>query len=180
MAVRVPPGVVSSPSRISIDEVTIDYPGTPYRAWAERHADLVAYWRLDEAAVTRAVDSQCRTRPGLCGRERPAVSGVSPGVCRRALRRRSRVGAHGRGRALRDVAGGSGVRVHHCGIRASAVSRRWRARRVDRGRGQQAIAHRRGRLHSLQDGHGNDDCAGRDNCRRYLASRRGRAPDRGP
>ena len=55
LAVRVPPGAALAPQ--DFDEVTIDYPGTPYRAWAERHADLVAYWRLDEAAVTHAVDS---------------------------------------------------------------------------------------------------------------------------
>ena len=55
LAVRVPPGVTLSPQ--DFDELTIDYPGRPYRAEAERHADLVAYWRLDEAAATHAEDS---------------------------------------------------------------------------------------------------------------------------
>ena len=62
---RVPPGAVLAPK--DFDEVTIDYPGTPYRAWAERHADLVAYWRLDEAAVTRAVDSAGNTHLDFAG-----------------------------------------------------------------------------------------------------------------
>ena len=49
----------ASPSnRKDFDEVTIDYPALPYRAWSERHANLVAYWRLDEAAVSLAVDSK--------------------------------------------------------------------------------------------------------------------------
>ena len=55
LSVRVPPGVTLAPK--DFDEVTIDYPALPYRAWAERHAALVAYWRLDEAAVLLAVDS---------------------------------------------------------------------------------------------------------------------------
>ena len=55
LSVRVPPGVTLTPQ--DFDELTIDYPALPYRAWAERHAALVAYWRLDEAAVTLAVDS---------------------------------------------------------------------------------------------------------------------------
>ena len=59
LAVRVPRGVTLAPK--DFDEVTIDYPGLPYRAWAERHAALVAYWRLDEAAVTLAVDSKGTT-----------------------------------------------------------------------------------------------------------------------
>ena len=65
MAVRVPPGSALAPQ--DFDEVTIDYPGLPYRAWAERHADLVAYWRLDEAAVTRAVDSAGNTHLDYAG-----------------------------------------------------------------------------------------------------------------
>ena len=59
LSVRVPPGVTLSPQ--DFDEVTIDYPALPYRAWSERHANLVAYWRLDEAAVTLAVDSKGAT-----------------------------------------------------------------------------------------------------------------------
>ena len=55
-AIRVPPGAVLVPE--DFDEFTIDFPGEPYRSWSERHADLVAYWRLDEAAVTTAADSQ--------------------------------------------------------------------------------------------------------------------------
>ena len=61
LAVRVPPGVALAIQ--DFDEVAIDYPGTPYRAWAERHADLVAYWRLDEAAVTHAIDSNANGTP---------------------------------------------------------------------------------------------------------------------
>ena len=38
------------------DELTIDYPARPYRAEAEQLAP-VAYWRLDERASTRAIDS---------------------------------------------------------------------------------------------------------------------------
>ena len=38
------------------DELTIDYPARPYRAEAEALAP-VAYWRLDERASTRAIDS---------------------------------------------------------------------------------------------------------------------------
>ena len=56
---RVPPGVTLAPQ--DFDELTIDYPALPYRAWAERHAALVAYWRLDEAAVTLAADSEGNT-----------------------------------------------------------------------------------------------------------------------
>ena len=59
LSVRVPPGVTLAPR--DFDEVTIDYPALPYRAWAERHANLIAYWRLDEAAVTLAVDSKGNT-----------------------------------------------------------------------------------------------------------------------
>ena len=59
LSVRVPPGVTLAPK--DFDEVTIDYPALPYRAWSERHANLVAYWRLDEAAVTLAVDSKGAT-----------------------------------------------------------------------------------------------------------------------
>ena len=65
LAVRVPPGVALAIQ--DFDEFTIDYPGLPYRAWAERHADLVAYWRLDEAAVTRAVDSAGNTHLDFAG-----------------------------------------------------------------------------------------------------------------
>lgn len=63
LAVRVPPGATNAPLALFVDfdEITIDYPTLPYRAWAERHADLVAYWRLDEAAVTLAVDSKGNT-----------------------------------------------------------------------------------------------------------------------
>ena len=70
LAVRVPPGSALAPQ--DFDEVTIDYPGTPYRAWAERHADLVAYWRLDEAAVTHAVDSS------PAGLRTPPVANATP------------------------------------------------------------------------------------------------------
>ena len=59
LSVRVPPGVTLTPK--DFDELTIDYPALPYRAWAERHANLVAYWRLDEAAVLLAVDSKGTT-----------------------------------------------------------------------------------------------------------------------
>ena len=59
LSVRVPPGVTLAPQ--DFDEVTIDYPALPYRAWAERHANLVAYWRLDEAASVLAVDSKGAT-----------------------------------------------------------------------------------------------------------------------
>ena len=59
LSVRVPPGVTLAPK--DFDEVTIDYPALPYRAWAERHANLVAYWRLDEAASVLAVDSKGAT-----------------------------------------------------------------------------------------------------------------------
>ena len=59
LSVRVPPGVTLSPQ--DFDELTIDYPALPYRAWAERHSNLVAYWRFDEAAVTLAVDSKGNT-----------------------------------------------------------------------------------------------------------------------
>ena len=59
VSVRVPPGVTLAPQ--DFDEITIDYPALPYRAWSERHASLVAYWRLDEAAVALAVDSKGAT-----------------------------------------------------------------------------------------------------------------------
>ena len=59
LSVRVPPGVTLAPK--DFDEVTIDYPALPYRAWSERHANLVAYWRLDEAASVLAVDSKGAT-----------------------------------------------------------------------------------------------------------------------
>ena len=59
ISVRVPPGVFLTP--MDFDEVTIDYPALPYRAWSERHSNLVAYWRMDEAAVTLAVDSKGNT-----------------------------------------------------------------------------------------------------------------------
>ena len=59
LSVRVPPGVTLAPK--DFDEVTIDYPALPYRAWAERHSNLVAYWRLDEAASVLAVDSKGAT-----------------------------------------------------------------------------------------------------------------------
>ena len=59
LSVRVPPGVTLTPK--DFDELTIDYPALPYRAWAERHANLVAYWRLDEAASVLAVDSKGAT-----------------------------------------------------------------------------------------------------------------------
>ena len=38
------------------DEITIDYPHRPYRAEAIRSGALVAYWPLDDAAVTTALD----------------------------------------------------------------------------------------------------------------------------
>ena len=56
---RVPPGATFAPE--DFDELTIDYPVLPYRAAAERDADLVAYWRLDEAPVTQAADSEGST-----------------------------------------------------------------------------------------------------------------------
>ena len=59
LSVRVPPGVTLAPK--DFDELTIDYPALPYRAWSERHANLVAYWRLDEAASVLAVDSKGAT-----------------------------------------------------------------------------------------------------------------------
>ena len=55
LAVRVPPGVTLAPQ--DFDEVTIDYPALPYRAYAEKLTSLVNYWRLDESAVLLAVDS---------------------------------------------------------------------------------------------------------------------------
>ena len=59
VSVRVPPGVTLAPK--DFDEMTIDYPALPYRAWSERNSNLVAYWRLDEAAVALAVDSKGAT-----------------------------------------------------------------------------------------------------------------------
>ena len=59
LSVRVPPGATFSPE--DFDELTIDYPVLPYRAAAERDAGLVAYWRLDEAPVTQAADSEGAT-----------------------------------------------------------------------------------------------------------------------
>ena len=70
LAVRVPPGAVLDIE--DFDEITADYPDLPYRAWAERHADLVAYWRLDEAAVTHAVDSS------PAGLRTPPVANATP------------------------------------------------------------------------------------------------------
>ena len=61
MSVRVPAGATFAPA--DLDEITIDYPARPYRAEAESHANLVAYWRLDEAAVTTAVDSNANGTP---------------------------------------------------------------------------------------------------------------------
>ena len=75
LSVRVPPGVTLAPR--DFDEVTIDYPALPYRAWAERHAALVAYWRLDEAAVALAVDSEGNT---------PLTYGGAAGLRYRAYR----------------------------------------------------------------------------------------------
>ena len=54
-----PKGVTLAPK--DFDEFTIDYPALPYRAWAERHSALIAYWRLDEAASVLAVDSKGTT-----------------------------------------------------------------------------------------------------------------------
>ena len=62
-------GVTLAPK--DFDELTIDYPALPYRAWAERHANLIAYWRLDEAASVLAVDSKGNT-PLTYGRLRPS------------------------------------------------------------------------------------------------------------
>ena len=65
MAVRVPPGSGFAP--VDFDEVTIDYPAQVYRAWSEEHANLIAYWRFDEAAVTQAADSEGNTPLDFAG-----------------------------------------------------------------------------------------------------------------
>ena len=75
LSVRVPPGVTLAPK--DFDELTIDYPALPYRAWAERHANLIAYWRLDEAAAALAVDSKGAT---------PLTYGGAPDLQYRAFR----------------------------------------------------------------------------------------------
>ena len=74
LSVRVPPGVPLAP--MDFDELTIDYPALPYRAWAERHANLVAYWRLDEAAVLLALDSTGQYSADLRRRERAPVQSL--------------------------------------------------------------------------------------------------------
>ena len=76
LSVRVPPGATFAPE--DFDELTIDYPVLPYRSWAERHADLVAYWRLDEAPVISANDSN--------GNATPLTFGGGNGLQYRALR----------------------------------------------------------------------------------------------
>ena len=76
LSVRVPPGATFAPE--DFDELTIDYPVLPYRSWAERHADLVAYWRLDEAPVISAIDSN--------GNATPLTFGGGNGLQYRALR----------------------------------------------------------------------------------------------
>ena len=79
LSVRVPPGATFAPE--DFDELTIDYPVLPYRSWAERHADLVAYWRLDEAPVISANDSN--------GNATPLTFGGGNGLQYRALRSES-------------------------------------------------------------------------------------------
>ena len=76
LSVRVPPGATFAPE--DFDELTIDYPVLPYRSWAERHSDLVAYWRLDEAPVISAIDSN--------GNATPLTFGGGNGLQYRALR----------------------------------------------------------------------------------------------
>ena len=61
MSVRIPAGAAFAVE--DLDEITIDYPARPYRAEGEGRADLVAYWRLDEAGVTTAVDSHGNATP---------------------------------------------------------------------------------------------------------------------
>ena len=46
LRVRVPEGVTLAPA--DLDELTIDYPGRPYRA-AALALNPVAYWTMDEA-----------------------------------------------------------------------------------------------------------------------------------
>ena len=72
VSVRVPKGVTLAPK--DFDEVTIDYPALPYRAWSERHTNLVAYWRLDEAAVSAGRGLQGHDAAHL--RRRHPTSGI--------------------------------------------------------------------------------------------------------
>ena len=58
MRVRVPEGVTLAPA--DLDELTIDYPGLPYRAAADA-LDPVAYWQLDEARGDRPLLSCAAT-----------------------------------------------------------------------------------------------------------------------
>ena len=85
LSVRVPAGVTLAPK--DFDELTIDYPALPYRAWSERHADLLSYWRLDEAAVTMAADSTGATPLAYSGGNnlRTAPSGRRPPQCPTAV-----------------------------------------------------------------------------------------------
>ena len=66
MRVRVPEGVTLAPA--DLDELTIDYPGLPYRAAADA-LDPVAYWALDEARGDRPLLSALPPLPPLRARE---------------------------------------------------------------------------------------------------------------
>ena len=46
----------------SFDELTIDYPDLPYRPYASELTSCLAYWPLDEAASTQAVDLTAANR----------------------------------------------------------------------------------------------------------------------
>ena len=66
LRVRVPEGVTLAPA--DLDELTIDYPGLPYRAAADALAP-VAYWALDEARGDRPLLSALPPLPPLRARE---------------------------------------------------------------------------------------------------------------
>ena len=102
LSVRVPAGVTLAPK--DFDEVTIDYPALPYRAWAERHANLDRLLAAGRSGVSAGGGFQGRDAAHLRGRSRPPVSGLPAGDLSRAVRRGSRVGAHVRGRPERDAA----------------------------------------------------------------------------
>ena len=127
LSVRVPRGVTLAPK--DFDELTIDYPALPYRAWSERHANLVAYWRLDEAAVTLAVDSEGNT-PLTYGGLSPHVSSLSAGDFRCSLRRSAPEWEHTSGAGTERNAACLGRRgVHH---RRIHPAQGWRSGAVQR------------------------------------------------
>ena len=162
LSVRVPRGVTLAPQ--DFDEVTIDYPALPYRAWAERHAALVAYWRLDEAAVTLAVDSEGNTPLTYGGGNELQYRAFRQETIGRAVRRGAGVDARERERTLSGtLPTGIDPEWTIAGFHSSEVRQRGQPPCVVRRRWKPTAPRQRGRIYIVPIRNRNDDGGRRDN-----------------